>query len=202
MTTRPLLLPRSRTEPALSHPRSSHLQMAKTLEGLVKHIDMEAQKAEKSSLKTYGLLSFLFSLFFLFSFFTGGTHSWASQKTLYVAPHAHILHPSQWEHQTLFSALWWSETFPQTWIFGQSVGIPGPWWFFHHFRSSCSLMDINVWWSSLYTAFTLTKVKPCSGVISTEFSLVFSLVYLVFINLKVAFYNAAAAHQGLIWSNI
>lgn len=42
-----------------------------------------------------------------------------------------------------------------TLILGQSVGMPGPWWFFHHFRSSCSSMAISVWWSSLYTAFTL-----------------------------------------------
>lgn len=41
-------------------------------------------------------------------------------------------------------------------IFGQLVGIPGPRLFFHHLRSSCSSMDIRVWWSSLYTAFTLT----------------------------------------------
>lgn len=35
--------------------------------------------------------------------------------------------------------------------------MPGPWLFFHHLTSSCSLMDIRVWWSSLYTAFTLTR---------------------------------------------
>lgn len=44
-----------------------------------------------------------------------------------------------------------------TWNWGQSVGIPGPCEFFHQRKSSCSLMDIRVLWSSLYTAFTLTE---------------------------------------------
>ncbi len=44
-----------------------------------------------------------------------------------------------------------------TWNWGQSVGIPGPCEFFHQCKSSCSLMDIRVLWSSLYTAFMLTQ---------------------------------------------
>ena len=56
-----------------------------------------------------------------------------------------------------FSFSVWSITLRLTSTFGQSVGMPGPWWFFHHLRSSCSLMDIRVLWSSLYTAFTLTQ---------------------------------------------
>lgn len=51
-------------------------------------------------------------------------------------------------------------------IFGQSVGMPGPWLFFHHLRSSWSLMDISVWWSSLYTAFTLTRGRRAVFVIT------------------------------------
>lgn len=45
----------------------------------------------------------------------------------------------------------------RTWKCGQSVGMPGPWVFFHQRRSSCSSMAISVLWSSLYTALTLKR---------------------------------------------
>lgn len=59
----------------------------------------------------------------------------------------------------VLSLMFWGITLYHTSIFGQSVGMPGPWLFFHHLRSSWSLMDISVWWSSLYTAFTLTETQ-------------------------------------------
>ena len=67
-----------------------------------------------------------------------------------------------------FSLVTFSSGF--TSICGQSVGMPGPWLFFHQRRSSSSLMDMRVWCSSLYTAFTLPKTNstesgPQEGVV-------------------------------------